>query len=56
MAARQITVRKSATAGDAASCRAAFGAASCFRFWECRSLGEWEVLATRNTKVHKESA
>ena len=32
------------------------GQLGCFRFWECRSLGGWEVLATKNTKPHKESA
>ena len=32
------------------------GLLGCFRFWECRSLGVSEVLATQNTKPHKESA
>ena len=36
--------------------RRLFGRFRCFRFWECRSFGGWEILATKNTKVHKEGA
>ena len=32
------------------------GLFGCFRFWEIRSWGGWEMLATKNTKLHKESA
>ena len=33
-----------------------WGSFGCFRFWECWSLGGREILATKNTKSHKESA
>ena len=57
MAVRQNAVRKSAFLPDVRHLAAPLlGLLGCFRFWECRSLGGWEVLATKNTKIHKESA
>ena len=57
MAVRQNTVRKSAFLPDVRHLAAPLsGLFGCFRFWECRSLGRREVLATKDTKVHKESA
>ena len=56
MAVRQNTVRKSATAGRAASCRAAFGAAWLLPLLGEGSLGGREALAAKNAKKRKESA
>ena len=56
MAVRQNTVRKSATAGGAASCRAALGAAWLLPLLGDRSFGGWETLAAKDAEERKESA
>ena len=57
MAVRQNTVRKSAFLSEVRHLASPLlGLFGCFRFWECRSLGGREILATKNTKSHKESA
>ena len=56
MAVRQKMVRKSATAGGAASCRAACGAAGLLPLLGDWSLGGWEVLAVKEAEERKESA
>ena len=57
MAVRQNTVRKSARPPEVRHLAAPLsGLLGCFRFWECRSLGGWEVLAAKDAKERKESA
>ena len=56
MAVRQNTVRKSATAGGAASCRAAFGVVWLLPLLGGRSFGGGRFLAAKDAEERKESA
>ena len=56
MAVRQNTVRKSTSAGGAASCRAAFGVVWLLPLLGDRSFGGWETLAAKDAEERKESA